>query len=404
MKFRFATIVGNILEHYDTALFALLAPFIAPLFFSSVDSLTALIMTYGLIPLGMITKPLGSLFFGRIGDLYGRKKALSISLLGIAMVTFLIGCLPTYKMIGSWAPLSLMVAKMMQKFFSAGETSGGALYFLEGSSNKPFLSSLYGSASMLGVLLASFLVSLMAGFHFMAMGWRLLFWLGGLTAFVGFFFRNQIENSPPENKSFSFKRLFAEDRTAFLSIIIASGFSYVTFALSFSFMNGFIPHITSLALSKMIEINTFLLICDMLLLPIFGLLAHRIGKEKVMFFGLLGAMLTTIPLFSLLKEASFLMVVCVRMSLVFFGCAFAAPFYAWAIEQTSSHRYTILSLGSSLGAQLIGAPTAMICLWLYQGLGITAAPGFYLVIIAALTLFIMKKRKFLLKINKNIQF
>ena len=203
MKFRFATIVGNILEHYDTALFALLAPFIAPLFFSSVDSLTALIMTYGLIPLGMITKPLGSLFFGRIGDLYGRKKALSISLLGTALTTFAIGCLPTYEIIGNWAPLFLMIAKMMQRFFSAGETSGGALYFLDGSSHKSLLSGIYGSASMIGVLLASFLVSLMAGFQLMAVGWRLLFLLGGATAIVGFFFRNQIENNTSEKRAFS---------------------------------------------------------------------------------------------------------------------------------------------------------------------------------------------------------
>src|SRR5579863_4289600 len=99
-KQRFIGIVGNFLEHYDNALFGLLAPFIAPLFFEKSDPVTALILTYGMMPLGLITRPLGSLFFGTIGDRWGRRRALSYSLLGMTVATMGIGCLPVYKDIG----------------------------------------------------------------------------------------------------------------------------------------------------------------------------------------------------------------------------------------------------------------------------------------------------------------
>src|ERR1700731_673710 len=107
MHYRVAGMIGNILGNYDKALFGLLAPFIAPLFFGPEDPVTALILTYAMLPLGFLTKPLGALFFGRIGDKYGRKFALCCSLVGMAVFTFGIGCLPVYKTAGAWAPLGL---------------------------------------------------------------------------------------------------------------------------------------------------------------------------------------------------------------------------------------------------------------------------------------------------------
>src|SRR5476649_2874042 len=94
---RIAGMIGNVMGNYDKALFALLAPFIAPLFFGQQEPVTALILTYALLPLGILTRPLGSLFFGWMGDRTSRKKALCCSLLGIAIVTLGMGCLPLYK-------------------------------------------------------------------------------------------------------------------------------------------------------------------------------------------------------------------------------------------------------------------------------------------------------------------
>ena len=129
---RIAGVIGNFLEHYDNALFGLLAPFIAPLFFEEKDPITALILTYGMLPLGFLdaSARLPS-FSGRSGDRFGRRHALFCSLSGMALVTVGIGSLPLYREIGIFAPLLLAAGRMLQSFCAAGESIGGAIFVLE---------------------------------------------------------------------------------------------------------------------------------------------------------------------------------------------------------------------------------------------------------------------------------
>jgi MHS family proline/betaine transporter-like MFS transporter len=383
---RFSGIIGNLLEHYDSALFGLLAPFIAPLFFEKQDPLTALILTYGMLPLGFLTRPLGSLFFGWIGDSFGRRQALFFSLFGMALVTIGIGCLPVYQDIGIWAPLLLALGRMLQSFCAAGESAGGAIFVLEHTavSKRGFVSSCYDASSIGGILLASGLVTFMSAQGIIDQGWRILFWFGGITAIFGIFLRWKTTDgaefvNAPVTKNVSNLQSLKEYKLPLLSIILASGFSHTTYSLAFTLMNGYIPLITSLSKTEVMQVNTILLVVDLFLLPCFGYLASKFGKEKVMLAGALCSALSAIPLFSLLNHASLATVIAVRLVIILFGVAFAAPYYAWAIEEVPArHRYLILSLGSALGSQLIGTPTSAICLWLYKTLGWSGAPALYL--------------------------
>src|ERR1700688_1495282 len=103
--------LGNLFEHYDTALFGFLSPFLAPLIFPKQEAITALILTYAIIPLGMLARPLGSLVFGYIGDMYGRKHALFLTLTGIALVSGGIAFIPTYVQAGMLAPLLFFLGR-----------------------------------------------------------------------------------------------------------------------------------------------------------------------------------------------------------------------------------------------------------------------------------------------------
>ena len=104
-----------------------------------------------------------------------------------------------------------------------------------------------------------------------------------------------------------------------------------------------------------------------------------------MLAGACGAVLSAIPLFSLLDHASLPMVIAIRLVIICFGVAFSAPYYAWAIERVPPrHRYLILSLGGAIGSQLIGTPTSAICLWLYKILGWSGAPALYLLVVGTL--------------------
>lgn len=391
---RLSGIIGNILEHYDHALFSLLAPFIAPLFFPAQDPITALILTYGMLPIGILGRPLGSLFFGWMGDRHGRRKALFWSLLGMACVTVGIGCLPVYAQIGVWAPMILAFSRLLQSFFAGGETVGGAIFVLENTEGQTrgFMSSLYDASTIGGILIASGLVTWFSYLGTIDQMWRVLFWIGGMAAVFGLILRLKKDEEGPSGLATSLFSGIRGNLKEFISIIFASGFSYTTYALPFVLMNSYVPLVTEISKSEVMTVNTALLVVDMFLLPCFGYLATRLGKERVMFFGAFCSALSSIPLFYLLgPSSSFGLVVFVRLAIVFFGVAFAAPYHAWAMEQVPKEaRYSVLSVGHSLGTQLIGVPATAICLFLYKQIGWSCAPGFYLLVVGLAASYVVR--------------
>jgi len=387
----FGSIIGNVLEHYDNALFGLLAPFIAPLFFPNSSQLAALILTYGMLAIGIFSKPFGAFIFGFIGDRYGRKRALAISLIGMAVVTTCIGCLPTYATIGPMAPILLALGRLAQAFFSAGETTGGALYLLEASEEgkKSFLSSLYDCSSILGIFLASLIVTLFCfGREIFVHFWRVPFFFGSLCGVIGMFIRNweEDEEAMPTSIRSHFRAVW-QHRKSVVPIVMVSGFSYAVYTFSVTLMNGFLPLVSGISNQEASALNTFLLLIDFLLLPFFGFVAAKWGKEKLMRTSSSIALIVCIPLFMQLSGASIVTALIVRLFFVTIGVAFAAAYHHWSQEQVPpSVRFTVVATATALGAQIIGKPSVVISLWLYQKTGWVAAPGIYLTVTAALAL------------------
>ncbi len=387
-----AGMVGNIVEHYDKALYGFLAPVLAPLFFGTKDRLSSLILAYSAYAFGFFFRPLGSLVLGRIGDRFGRKCALQLSLCGMGFATMLLGSLPTRAEIGAWAPVLLAMCWMLQNFFSAGEIVGGAIFVLEHAQaqKKSFFSSLFNAATVKAILLASALVMLLTMFGVVEKYWRVLFWAGGLTALMGVFFRRFADEpqefvmmrSRPKEK---LRKILFHNRYALMAVIGAAGFTWTTYSLAFTLMIAYLPLVTSLSPAEVLSVNTALLGLDMVLLPCFGWLAQRTSNERVMLMAACTSCLVALPIYYLLNEANFAVVVGIRVVIVLLGVAFAAPYHAWAQELVApQHRYTVLSLGYSLGSQLIGAPTTAVSLWMFQKTGWTGAPALYLMCSAAL--------------------
>jgi len=395
-KAKWAGMIGNILEHYDNALFGLLAPFIAPLFFSDKDPITALIMTYGMLSLGLFARPVGSFFIGWMGDVFGRRFALQVSLLGMACVTVVIGFLPTYAQAGIAAPILLAIARVLQNFFAAGESIGGAIFVLEhtAAEQKNVFSSIYDASSIGGIMLASLAVTILSYCGNVESSWRILFLAGAVTAILGVWLRGRQLNeivAPKTTLSSSWKILW-QWRSSLLAVIVVSGFSYMTYSLAFTLMNGFIPLVTSVTKTEVISVNTILLFFDLLLLPLFGWFANVVTKERLMLFAAVFAALSCFPLFMALENASFPIVVIMRVAIVTLGVAFSATYHAWTQELIpQAHRYTIISVGYAIGSQLIGAPSAAISLWLFRHSGWTGAPALYLFITASLAAIVVYK-------------
>lgn len=402
---KIAVLIGNICEHYDSALFGLLTPFLAPVFFPQKDPVTALIMTYLLIPIGMIARPFGALFFGWIGDNWGRKKALSISLFGMAIMSLLIGLLPTYQQIGFLAPVLLTAGRILQNFFSSGESIGGAIFLIENSEEKKkdFLSSLFNASTIVGILIASLCVSILSKAGIIQVNWRWLYFLGAGTAYVGYFLRRKCdfqETGLNSKEKFSLKKVglnIWNNRLAFVTIVCGSGLMYANYMIALVMMNGFIPLVSTYTKEQMIHLNTGLLLLDCLIMPLFGLLATKYPRHRLMLIAALSTALSAMPLFHILQGASLMMVIAIRLTLVLFGVWFSATFHSWAQGLIpKENRYSLISLGYALGSQLLGGPTAAVSLGLYKKTHVASSTAFYLIFLALLAssmIFISTRKK-----------
>lgn len=124
-----ATGIGNAMEWFDFGLYAYLAVILSQLFFSGVDnSGLQLVLTFGTFAAAFLVRPIGGVFFGRIGDKYGRKIVLSTTIILMALSTLFIALLPTYEQIGVWAPILLLVARMIQGFYRRRIFRSNGLY------------------------------------------------------------------------------------------------------------------------------------------------------------------------------------------------------------------------------------------------------------------------------------
>lgn len=398
---------GNLFEHYDTALFGFLSSFLAPLIFPKEDPLTALILTYAMIPLGMLARPLGSIFFGYIGDLYGRRHALFLTLAGMGIVSACIAFSPTYAQVGLLAPLIFCVGRLLQNFFTGGESMGGAIFLLENAPEKrhDLLSGLYNASTIAGILAASAGVSLLSYTQRMDPGWRFLYLFGCLTALFGCVLRTSKspitvqEEAPTKIGHIALNHLktFWTCRKPLVLIALCAGFSYSNYSIALVVLNGFVPLISPLTKTQMMALNTTLLVFDFVLLPFFGWLASKLSREKLMLGAALSVTLLAVPLFLLLNGASFLTVIWIRMAFVIFGVAFFAPFHAWAQQLVpSQHRYGVISFAYAMGSQALGGPAAAISLWCFKKTEIVSSVSWYLTVLAAassLFIFLAMKSK-----------
>lgn len=356
------SVVGNVLSHYEAALFGWVAPILAPLLFPEKSALEALIFTYALLPLSYLAKPVGAVFWGLLGDRIGRKRVLMYTLFGGAFATLGMAILP----LGPWMMAGFLFLKSLQKFFYAGEQKGGAIYLLDHTKEKRFFwGSFYDAVGMLGIVLAASFVQLFGKEH-----WRLLFVFGSFTAFVGVWLRHKGKEAADfQPARFSFAAL-RQAKGPFLRIFLASGFSYLNYNLITVFLNGYLPFVAKVSVEEALWINTHLLWMDIALLFFFGWLSLKVNPQRLMQWAAILIALFALPLFALLQGASFYEVLFIRLFFITLGVAFAAPYHAWAYEMApKAHRFFIGSLASSLGGALLGstAPLIATCLTTFSG-------------------------------------
>ena len=316
-----ASAVGTMIEWYDFYIFGSLASVISPLFYPSGNDTLALIAYLSTFAVGFVVRPFGALFFGRIGDLVGRKYAFLVTLIIMGGATAVIGVLPTYASIGLAAPAALLLIRILQGLALGGEYGGAAVYVAEHvpDGRRGFYTSFIQITATLGlfVSLAVILVvqNMMTPAAFRSWGWRVPFLISILLVAVSLYIRLRMKESPifqhikgtgatstkPLREAFAqwdnLKRVLVSlfGATAGQGVVWYTGQFYALFYLQtvLKVNNTSANYIVAIAL-----------LLGMPLFVVFGALSDRIGRKRLMMAGCLLAAVSYLPIYKAMQAVS----------------------------------------------------------------------------------------------------
>ncbi len=390
IKNSLGAMVGTALELYDKSLYGFLAPTLVGVFLPSIERVDALILAFGMYPLSLLATPWGALFFGRIGDKFGRKKALSLSILGMAFATGVVGLLPTYASIGWLAPISFVLLRLLQCFFAAGEYNGGAIFALEHvrKSNRGIASGWYCFFAVLGICAASLVVAILAYFS-IERYWRIAYLLAFLTAVVGFFLRRNASETPEFLEAASPKSGGIQTAVMSKKILIINGLCMIGGAGFFSalyttgalFLTAYVPIVSSISSPEMLEINTIGMWVYVVMLVLGGWLADRFGMQQSMKWAAFVTILASLPLFWYLITPTVPIVYAIRIIFGLLCGWFVGPFHAWAQGLFPvNYRYRSISLCYAIGSRFLANLMPSLSFILWKQTHIVWLPGILLVV------------------------
>ena len=319
-KVAIASLVGTALESYDFYVFAYFsAIFSAPLFFPDVEPRTAILSAFLLIAVSFIVRPIGAVIFGHLGDRIGRRRVLLITITIMGLATGAIGLLPDFATIGVAAPILLIGLRVIQGLSLGGEWGGAILVAVEHAA--PKRRGLYAAIPQLGspigtIVTAVLLLVLLATLSptdMLAWGWRIPFLLAFPLLAVSLYLRLSLSETPLFEKLVATDRL---ERTPVLAVlrkhpvavVVAVGAALLGIG-SYSLMNTYTISygVTVLGFSAqdLFLATTIGSLLQLVTIPLFGLLANRIGSAQVVLIGAIGTALITFPMYYLLQFATF---------------------------------------------------------------------------------------------------
>ena len=389
-----AGVIGNGLEFYDFALFGVFSGVFANLFFQGEDFI-ALIKSLSLFAAGFIMRPLGSIFFGHIGDKLGRKKALNLSILFMGGATFLIGCLPTYDQAGLYAVSGLLLCRLIQGFCLGGENNGSAIFVLEHCPEgyKGLAGALILTGGAAGTLLAMFLGSLVMSPSMPSWGWRLPFWLGLTIALIGLYIRSQLEETPEYKKALQERRLqkyplkevIKDNLKAFIGTIGIGGVNG-TFAYTVVvFINLYLNKTVGVSVSNSMFYSGIGLSLFALFAPLFGKLADKFGAIKIMKSACLFSFFMSFPLFYLLyQNTPFSFLVAILLAALIMASFNGPSNYLLNSLFPVEGRYSGIALGYAIGAAIFGGTAPLIYTFLLEITKNVYSPALYLSLVAVI--------------------
>jgi len=381
-----ASMAGTVVEWYEFFLYGTAATLVFnKVFFPESDSaygaIFAAFLTYAV---GFIARPLGGVVFGHFGDKFGRKKLLQFAILLVGVVTFLMGCLPTYTQIGIWAPTLLVVLRFLQGFAVGGEWGGAVLLVAEHSPNRSraFWASWPQAAVPVGNMLATVvlwvLTATLSEAAFLSWGWRVAFWLSAVVVLIGYYIRTKVSDAPifleaqqevERVKAVSYgvievlKRYPRGVFTAMGLRFAENIMYYLVVIVSITYLKVQVGVNTSAILRYMLVAHAV----HFIVIPLVGKLADRFGRRPVYLVGTLLAATWGFFAFPMMDTGNYLLIIAaIVIGLVIHALMYAPQPAIMAEMFPTRMRYSGVSLGYQVTSIVAGSLAPIIAVKLLE--------------------------------------
>ena len=395
-----AAALGNAMEWFDFGIYSYLAVTIGDVFFPSGNDTVRLLSSLATFAVAFLVRPLGSLFFGPLGDRVGRKRVLALTMILMAVGTFAIGLIPSYATIGFWAPVLLICFRMLQGFSTGGEYGGAATFIAEYAPDKRrgFFGSFLEFGTLAGYIAAAGLVTLMTSTLGSATmtdwGWRIPFLVAGPLGLVGLYLRLKLEDTPAFQKleeenaatgtdqatgeATELKQIFTTQWSRLLLCVVLAGAYGITDYMLLSYLPTYLTDQLGYddAHGLLILIATMVLL--MVIITFVGRLNDRVGRKPLLMAGMGGFAVLSVPAFLLLKQGS---LVAVGGGMLMLGlplvCLLGTMSAALPALFPTPVRYGSLSIGYNISTSLFGGTTPLAVTGLISATGSDMMPALY---------------------------
>jgi MHS family proline/betaine transporter-like MFS transporter len=371
-----------------------MADILAQVFFPPQSGKNALIESFAVFGGAFLMRPVGGLIMGWIGDKYGRKRALEISIFLMAVPTFAMGCLPTYDQVGDWSVVLLILVRLLQGLSVGGQLMSSLVFTLEHHDETRW--GLYGSyvlaaanfGTLLGGLVGAFFRAIMTEEELLRYGWRLPFLVGIVVLFCGLYLRWVCEEDfsqeyhPPKNP---LRQALRGGRTLLAACLVpmlwSAGF-YITFVWMAVYMTDMVEPPVPEA-SWVNSSSLFVSVC--LFFPVSGLMSDKYGRTLVMKVGGIGMALLAPLLVFVISLSNAVLAFFAQSILGICLSLWGAPMMAWLVESFAPDaRLTSVAIGYNIAQAVMGGSAPTLATLMADKM--PASPGFLLTAIALLSL------------------
>lgn len=391
-----AASLGNVMEWFDIVAYAFMAPVIQVLFFPELPGPIGLMVTFGLVGVAYLIRPIGALVIGNFGDRRGRKAALTLTILLMTVGTLIMAVAPTAATIGAVAPLLIVISRLVQGFSAGGEFGSATAFMTENTErHKAFYGSWQSATQGMSMFLAAgwgfALNTLVSEETLHAWAWRLPFFFGLLIGPIGLWIRRTMPDTPEfqvaEKVRFPlgevFKRHIGRILVGAMCLGVATMSVYlITYLPTFAQQSLDMPSWTGYAGATVAGLVAFGVS------PLVGRIADRVGETRVMLVVATIGLVIAYPMFAVItgtRSVAFFIVAEVVLGLLMAGYFAAVPSLLASLFPTAV-RTTGMSIAYNVGVTLIGGFAANWILFLQQGTGRLEAPSFYYMGIAVISI------------------